>query len=324
MTMTELDIHADDYALTVHTSQDILECMKKGKLDSISVLTNMSCSGACMELLAKTVPELPFLPAMSVHLDFVEGKCLAGSGEVPLLARKESDYIGLSWGKLFLLSFLPGKRKTAKAQLKKEIRAQIAAGQKEIVRCMKIAEEHGIPCKQKGLRIDAHQHAHMIPVVWEALTEVIEEECYPVEYIRNSKEVLGVFLSDGSLWKTYRPVNFIKNRLLYLLSFKVDRYAKDHAMQRMYLWGLVMSGRMDYDRIVRLYPSMAVKAEKEHRILEFCIHPGRMLAEEVTKEVDAQAADDFYLSPDRAVEKDAVMRLSDGACALLGRRKNIL
>lgn len=307
--MIELDIHADDYALTVHTSRDILECMKKGRLDSISVLTNMSCSGDCMKLLAEAIPELPFLPAMSVHLDFVEGKCLAGSGEVPLLAKKGSDYVGLSWGNLFLLSFHPGKRKAAKEQLKKEIKAQIAAGQKEIMRCIKIAEEHHIPCRQKGLRIDAHQHAHMIPVVWEALTEVIEEERYEVEYIRNSKEVLGVFLSDISLWKTYRPVNFIKNRLLYLLSWKADRYAKAHSMKQMYLWGLVMSGRMDYDRIVRLYPEMAAKAEKEHRILEFCIHPGRMLAEEVTEEVDGQAVSSFYLNPDRAVEKDTVMRL---------------
>lgn len=309
--MIELDIHADDYALTVHTSQDILECMKQGKLDSISVLTNMSCSGKCMELLAETIPELPFLPAMSIHLDFVEGKCLAGSSKAPLLAKRGSDYIALSWGKLFMLSFHPGKRKAAKEQLKREIREQIAAGQKEISRCLKIAEEYHIPCKQKGLRIDAHQHAHMIPVVWEALTEVIEEERYTVEYIRNSKEVLGVFLSKSSLWKTYRPINLVKNRLLYLLSFKADRYAEKHSMRPMYLWGLVMSGRMDYDRIVRLYPAMAAKAEKDHRILEFCIHPGQMLAEEATKEVDGQAVSSFYRSPDRAVEKDAVMRLSD-------------
>ncbi len=310
MKMAELDIHSDDYALTVHTSQDILECMQKGKLDSISVLVNMTCSGECIDMLVDAVPTLPFLPKMSVHLDFVEGKCLAGSGEVPLLARKGSDLIGLSWGKLFFLSFYPGKRKAVKKQLKKEIRAQLAAGWKEIQRCMRAAEACHIPCEQKNLRIDAHQHAHMIPVVWEALTEVIEEEHYEVEYIRNSKEILGAFLSEGTLLKTYRPVNFVKNRLLYLFSRKVDRYAREHSMKPMYLWGLVMSGYMDYDRIVRLYPAVAGKAAEEHRILEFCIHPGRMLAEEVTPEVDRQAADDFYLCSDRQVEKDTVMRLS--------------
>ena len=308
--MIELDVHADDYALTVHTSQDILECMKKGKLDSISVVVNMSCSRTCIDMLVKAIPELPFLPKMSVHLDFVEGKCLAGGGEVPLLVRKGSDLIGLSWGSLFILSCHPGKRKTAKEQLKKEIRAQLSVGQSEIRRCIEEAEKHHIPCAQKKMRIDSHQHAHMIPVVWEALTEVIAEEKYDVEYIRNSKELLGVFLADFSLWKTYRPINFVKNRLLYLFSSKVDRYATEHSMQQMYLWGLVMSGHMDYDRIVRLYPAMAFKAEKAHRTLEFCIHPGQMLAEEVTEEVGRNAVEDFYLDSDRQVEKDAVMRLS--------------
>ncbi|MCM1174486.1 MAG: ChbG/HpnK family deacetylase [Blautia sp.] len=308
--MIELDIHADDYGLTVHTSRDILECMKKGKLDSISVMTNMSCSAECIDMLIAAIPELPFLPEMSVHLDFVEGKCLAGGGEVPLLARKGSDLMGLSWGGLFFLSWHPGRRRAAKEQLKKEIRAQIAAGRREIIRCMEEAEKYHIPCGQKELRIDSHQHAHMIPVVWEALTEVIAEENYTVEYIRNAKEVLGVFLTDFSLWRTYRPVNFIKNRLLYLLSPKVERYGKEHSMQSMYLWGLVMSGRMDYDRIVRLYPAMAEKAEKEHRKLEFCIHPGQMLPGEVTEEVERHAAEDFYLHQNRQVEKDAVMRLS--------------
>ena len=33
--------------------------------------------------------------------------------------------IGLTWGGLFKLSYLPGKRREAKSQLKKEIRAQI-------------------------------------------------------------------------------------------------------------------------------------------------------------------------------------------------------
>ena len=36
-----------------------------------------------------------------------------------------------------------------------------------------------------------------------------------------------------------------------------------------------------------------------------------MLAEEVTKEVDEQAVSSFYRNPDRMVEKDAVMRLSE-------------
>ena len=304
--MLKTDIHADDYALTVNTSRDMLSCMVQGQLDSISIVPNTSCFRECMELLYEAIPGLPFLPAMSVHLDFVEGRCLAGADQVPMLVRGESGLMGLSWGGLFMCSYLPWKRRRAKEQLTRVVKAQISAVQEAVRKAMAIAQEHGIPCSQKKLRIDSHQHAHMIPVVWEALTEVIAQERYEVEYIRNSKEMLGVFVSEVSLWKTYRPVNFIKNRLLDLYSHKADRYAKMHGMERMYLWGLVMSGHMDYDRIVRLYPKIAAKADRDGRVLEILFHPGLTLPEEVTEEIGEEAARDFYLRQDRHVEMEAV------------------
>ena len=303
--MLRTDIHADDYALTVNTSGDMLSCMEKGQLDSISIVPNMACFGECMEMLYRAVPGLPFLPKMSVHLDFVEGHSLAGAGQVPLLV-KDGGLMGLSWGGVFLLSYLPWKRRTAKEQLKKEIKAQIEAVQAAVRHAADIADKHKIPRMQKGIRIDSHQHAHMIPVVWEALVEVIIEEHYEVEYIRNSKEMMGEFLSETSLWKTYRPINFVKNRLLSLYSHKADRYAKKHDMEQMYLWGLIMSGRMDYDRIVRLYPKITARAEKDNRILEILFHPGLMLREEVSEEIGEEASRDFYLRQDRHVEMEAV------------------
>lgn len=307
--MSRIDIHADDYALTVNTSKDMLDCMKAGKLNSISIVPNTSSFDQCMDMMYEAIPSLPFLPLMSVHLDFVEGRSLAGSGEVPLLTRADSDLMGLSWGGLFKLSYMPWKRGEAKKQLKKEIKAQIERTQKAIDRCQEIAESNGIPCAQKGLRIDSHQHAHMIPVVWEAVTEVVEEEGYDLEYIRNSKEVLGVFLAETSLWKTYRPVNFVKNRLLSLYSYKVDRYDKAHHKEQMYLWGLIMSGRMDYERIQKLYGAMNRKAERDNRVLEILFHPGITLPEEVTGEIAREAVETFYLLEDRHFEKEAVMKL---------------
>ena len=307
--LQEIDIHADDYALTVNTSRDMLACMLKGQLDSISIVPNMSCFQESMELLCKAVPKLPFLPKMSVHLDFVEGHCLAGADRVPLLVKEGSDLMGLGWGGLFMLSYFPWKRREAKRQLKQEIRAQIERVQAAVIHVMELAEGQGVVCGQKHIRIDSHQHAHMIPVVWEALAEVIEEERYEVEYIRNSRERLGVFLSELPLWKTYRPVNFVKNRLLALYSHRVDRYARAHQLKQMYLWGLVMSGYMDYDRIVKLYPKTAARAGRDGRVLEILFHPGLTLPEEVSEEIGAEAARDFYLRKDRHVEMDAIGRM---------------
>ena len=67
--MSKPDIHADDYALTLNTSKDMLACMQAGRLDSISIVPNMSCFEECMELLYREIPKLPFLPLLSVHLD---------------------------------------------------------------------------------------------------------------------------------------------------------------------------------------------------------------------------------------------------------------
>ena len=46
----KIDIHADDFGESIHASKDILECLKKGKLDSISVLANMSCFEKCADM----------------------------------------------------------------------------------------------------------------------------------------------------------------------------------------------------------------------------------------------------------------------------------
>lgn len=45
-----IDIHADDFGESVHASRDILECLKDGKLNSISVLANMSCFEECVSV----------------------------------------------------------------------------------------------------------------------------------------------------------------------------------------------------------------------------------------------------------------------------------
>ena len=273
--MSRPDIHADDYALTLNTSKDMLECMRAGKLDSISIVPNMLSFEPCMELLYGEIPHLPFLPCMSVHLD----------------------------------SCLPGKRRKIKPQLKREIKAQLKQTQEAIEKCMAIAKEAGVSCKQKGLRIDSHQHAHMIPVVWEAILEAVAEEGYRVEYIRNSREPLGVFLTDVSLYRTYRPINFVKNRLLAFYAGRADRYCDENGIPRMYLWGLVMSGRMDRERIEKLYGKMLKKANKDRRNLEILFHPGITLPEEVTPEIAKEAVEEFYMRKDRHVEKEAVLSM---------------
>lgn len=296
--MSRIDIHADDYAETINTSIDMLDCMMNGKLDSISIVPNMKCYEECMQLLKDKIPNLPFLPKMSVHVNLVEGMSLAATDKNVLM-----EY---SWGKLFAGSYLPWKKKALKNTLKAEVRKQIQVVSDEIEKCIQIAKSNGIVASQNALRIDSHQHSHMIPVVWEAITEVLKEDHMEVEYIRNSKEPMRVFLQDRSLWKTYKPINFVKNMILNIYSHRVDAYCDRLGLERMYLWGLVMSGHMDQERIQKLNAVMKAKADKDMRTLEILFHPGLALKDEIGEEISKDAAA-FYLSNGRAVEKKAVL-----------------
>lgn len=295
--MDGIDIHADDFGESLHASEDILECLKAGKLDSISVLSNLDCFAQCVARYREEQKEFPAEPKLSVHLNFIEGRCLADSGRVPLLADREG-YFETSWGKLFLHSFLPGRKKL-KGQLKEEIRLQAEAVRRAFP-------------EMKKLRFDSHQHTHMIPVVADALFEVIAENGWQTEYIRNAKEPLLPFLREVSLYRTYRPVNFVKNLILNFCSRLMEGRLKRLGLAPMYMWGLVMSGHMDRERVARLLAAMRRKARKDGRVLEILFHPGQVAKEEITSEFRQEDAIRFYVSGDRQTEKATVMGLKIG------------
>ncbi len=295
--MMKIDLHADDYAYSLHTSRDILDCLSCGALDSISIICNTSQFEECMDLLYASIPSFPKMPLLSVHLNLCEGF-------------QSSELLPMSWGQLLLASYSP-KRKKYKAILKQEIHRQLTETQKVIDRCIAIAKENKLPVEQKGLRIDSHIHTHPIPIVWESLLEVIEEDKLEVEYIREPSEPLGVYLKESSLWSSYSPINLIKNRILRFYSHKIHRYLVRQGRQTMYLWGLVMSLHMDFDRIKVLWSAMCKKADHDGRDLELLFHPGTALESEYSKEMNAKYFKDSNTSPNRAIEKASVLQIKE-------------
>lgn len=298
-----IDIHADDYGYSLNTSKDILECIKKGCLDSISIICNTHSFEESMDLFYKEIPNLPYLPLLSVHINLVEGYNLSNS---PLLSVNGINTS--SWGDL-LIGSLGGMKKDLKIQLKEEIKAQILKTDEAIKKCIKIAKENGIECKQNGLRIDSHVHTLPIPLLFEALTEVIEEEELDVEYIRNPKEPLLPFLSTLSLYPTYGIVNIMKNIILNIFSGKIDKYCEKKNYQKMYMWGLVMSGSMDYERVKKIYNKMVTYSKRHNRNLELLFHPGSALELETSEEYGKDYFKNANLSPNRKVEKEAVLKI---------------
>lgn len=294
-----VDIHADDYALTVNTSKEMLELMKDGIFDSISIIPNSSCHDECIDILCENIPTLPYLPKMSVHLNLVEGISLSDN---------DGSLIDTTWKSLFFASYIPVFGTRIRKRIRSEINCQIRKCMDSIDKCISAARAADIPCDQKKIRIDSHQHTHMIPIVRRALFECIAENGYETEYIRNSKEPLWPFLSMLSLVGSYRVVNMIKNRLLYAFSGRIDRNAARAGHRPMFLWGLVMSGRMDEDRITKLYPCVTAYAKKHGRDIEILFHPGKMGTYEICPEIPQNAADEFYLSVNRDAEKAGARR----------------
>lgn len=285
-----VDIHGDDYGYSINTSKDILECMKKGCLDSISIICNTYAFEESIKMLYDAIPSLPFLPLISVHINLPEGK-----GKI----------LPLSWSKLFLSS------NSIKNDLKKEIKIQIDTVNEVIENCVEIAKKNNISFKQKGLRIDSHIHTHPIPIVWKSLIEVIEEEKYNIEYIRNPKEPILPFIKHIDLIGSYGLINIIKNRILMLYSNKIDKYCDKHNLNKMYMWGLAMSGHMDFDRIKKIYVDMYEYADTRGRNLEILFHPGMALKDEYSDEMNKDYFKNANLSNNRHIEKQTVLKIRE-------------
>ncbi|MGI0530113.1 ChbG/HpnK family deacetylase [Treponema socranskii] len=192
--MIDIDIHADDYALSEHSDKDILFLCQKGYLNGVSVIPNMPCFNDSVEryktalcgsgferkklfsaekddsdsnhFYAEPLSETAVSVApkfISVHLNFMEGACIAGKENVPHLV-DENGYFNVSWLKLLLWSYVPVLR----GKIKKELSLEIIFQTQRLIDCGLIDKEH--------LRFDSHQHPHMIPVVFDSLLDAIEEK----------------------------------------------------------------------------------------------------------------------------------------------------
>lgn len=71
------------------------------------------------------------------------------------------------------------------------------------------------------------------------------------------------------------------------------------------LWGLIMSGEMDTNRVKKLSPSMLEYASKRDNYLEILCHPGLVLESEMRDEY-GKADLGFILSANRDVEYQMV------------------
>ncbi len=288
-----VDIHADDFALSENSDKDILQLCSEKKLDSISIIPNLGCFETAATSFLSVQEKSDKKILVSIHLNFMEGKCCAEKSLIPNLVDSEGFFTA-SWGKLFIWNCIPLMQKKIKLQLKTEILAQIK-------KCLdaNIIDKNAI-------RIDSHQHPHMIPLVFEALKESVlelENNGCKIEYIRNTQD--PILLYGG---KDIFSMNTVKCLILNFYSIKAKKYLASKKLPVNYLCGVYFSGKMD-SRLKKVLPKFIKKAEKQDRNIELLFHPGTMLKSELTSEFKKEGFNEFHLSENRKTEYNTLKEL---------------
>lgn len=285
--MTEF--HADDYGLFLEQSKRILECYEHGVLNGTSIISNGPELNECLRVLPEKGMQL------SVHLNLMQGQCLAPASDVSLLTDARGQF-HVSFSKLLFYGFT-GKRETYKQQIKAEYRAQIR-------KLLPLFKQTG-----QAIRIDGHAHWHVVPVAFDALMEVIMEDNLPVAYIRLPDEPLTLYLRYLFRLMPFPVINIVKVLLLKILVSRDQRKWKEclQQMEQKLFLGVMLSGHFDYRRMKTLVPAAETLAAGKGIGLEILAHPGSVRLEKNLKEVTNQDDYHFFTSPAREEEGKAFL-----------------
>ncbi len=288
-----IEYHADDYGLFTEQSKRILRCWKSGSLNGTSIIPNGKHLNDCLNLL----PDSGI--ALTVHLNFLQGQCLAPIEAVPLLVN-ENGVFDISFAKLFLSSF-SRKRENYKQQLKSEIHAQIHT-------LLPYFLKRKIP-----LRIDGHAHWHMIPVVFDALMEIIVEEELAVSYIRFPFEPMWLYLRNLSKLYPFPPINIVKSILLRSLARRNrKRWSQElSGMEMKVFLGVFLSNCFDLRRMTAILPDAEIYAESRAQDLEILAHPGAVKEAQDLSEITNKSDYRFFTSSSRDTEADSFIRINN-------------
>ena len=279
---------ADDYGLNPASSQRIEKCIDEGALNKVSVFPNIEKVDLQTLLANRNL-------RVSLHLNLVEGKCVANAKDIPLLAREDGSFKHTFTG-LFKLWILG--EKAFEEQLYTEIKAQV------------LQYKSMLP-KGVSFCIDSHQHTYMIPAVFKAVLRVLSDERIDVDYMRIPAEPLLPFILAPSLYLTYSPVNIIKQWLLDFLWLINKRTAKNAGIPTAGFLGILFSGKMDLERVSRVLPKYEKLAEKKGMDIEVLFHPGFLNSDEADFKNKNIVFESFYFSENRKCEFETAMKISE-------------
>ena len=305
------EFHADDYGLFIKESERILECCEQGALTGVSVMTTSSVLNECMEMLMQRCPQL----LLTVHLNFYDGKALCAP-EVPLLT-DENGIFHISFSRLVLASYLPAMRRKLQPQLEKELLAQMLAMKPWVREFYRTDRDENRPRSERekmtgegGLRLDGHGHYHMIPIVCDALMNVIEREKLNVTFIRQPYEELSMYRPIFKRMVGFKPVNLLK---VVIINHFVRRNRAKHpilnTLPQQVFSGLLFSTNLRIENAGAILPELEKRATARGCMGELLFHPGGVYEQEDLEKITIGKDRSFFCHENRRLEYEALHAL---------------
>ncbi len=290
-----LIFHADDFGITPGQANKILSlssaCNNSGRLNSVSIFINAPSFSECGALLVPFVDKKALLVA--AHLNIVEGPCCAPQEEIPLLVDERG---------MFKLNFIDILR-LSKSLQNEDLLVQIAIE----FTCQIERFLTQFPSLKNSLRLDSHQHVHMIPLVYRALGLALEGISCKVDHIRVSQETTIYLKDQPQLIKKIKPVNIVKTKLLSMLWTHCKKHPIATNKPASDFCGVLFSGHMEdlNDRALAILNQQALRFGRDVEVL---YHPFGVLPNETP--LDDAKADflAFHTSEHRLNEANALRR----------------
>ncbi len=287
--------HADDFGITPSQAGKILSLSNvyknSGRLTSVSIFVNSPSFCECATLLAPFIDEDQLLVA--AHLNIVEGPCCAPQEEIPLLVDERG---------MFKLSFIDILRLSKSFQCE-DLLVQIAIE----FTCQIERFLAQFPSLKNSLRLDSHQHVHMIPLVYRALALTLEGISCSVDHIRVSQEAAFYLHDQPKLIKKIKPVNIAKTKLLSTFWSRCKQHPITTNKPTCDFCGVLFSGHMEdlNDRALAVLNQHALRFGRDVEVL---YHPFGVLPNETPLDDKKKDFLTFHRSEHRLNEANALRR----------------
>ena len=256
--MSKIYFHADDFGRSKEVSKNIMKCLVDGNLNSVSIMVNHMSDKHHLKL--KRMKDIN----KRLHLNLTE---------IPKRDLQKNSFLKkLSFIKLLFLN------NAKKKIIYREINSQI--------------EKYQEIYKPKKLKIDGHEHVHMIPWILKHLRKV--QKKYNIKELRNSNESLMIpRLIDLINFRYFR------NIIACLVIKVLYNFQGSPRLTSNKFFGIIHSGIQTEETITNILGNF----KKNKKInLEILVHPGftnRKERKNFKKEYF-----NFYNSKNRKIEYD--------------------